>query len=95
VNTPSQIAEAELLDAAKPSSELLPRHVEPECLGQEGLRDDALHREALGRSLRPLKPPLLQLHEFALSLFIGRPGLEQLHEEGIELLTKRRGSLLA
>jgi hypothetical protein len=95
VNTHPQIAEAELLEATNPPPELLPRHVEPECLGKDCLCDDALHCKALGWSFRLLNPPLLQLQKFAFPIFIRCFDLEQLHEEKIDLLTECRGSLLA
>ncbi|WNG62264.1 hypothetical protein F0U59_51870 [Archangium gephyra] len=67
-----QFAEAEILDTTKPPTELLPRHAEPECLGEEGLRDDALHSKALGWSPCLLQPTFLQLQEFVSALLVWR-----------------------
>ncbi|MGZ3458947.1 MAG: hypothetical protein ACXU86_10645 [Archangium sp.] len=64
---PQKIAEAELLETAKPPTELLPWHPLAVCFGEDGTCDDALHREALGRGLRFLNPALLQLEELALA----------------------------
>ncbi|WP_156349832.1 hypothetical protein [Archangium gephyra] len=51
MNAHPQIPEAELLEAAKPPAELLPRQPASVRLGEQGLRDGLLHRKALGRSL--------------------------------------------
>jgi hypothetical protein len=93
MNTHSQITEAELMETTKPPAKLSPGHVKAESLGEEGLRNGALHRKALGWSSCPLKPSPLQLPEFALASVIRCLGSEQLHEEASYFLTKCRGRL--
>ncbi len=95
VDTHPQIAEAELLEAANPPTELLPRHPLAISFGEDGTCNDALHREALGRGLRFLNPAFLQLEELALAVLVLRFRFDQLQVEKIDLTTKRRGAFAA
>ncbi|HEX5746874.1 MAG TPA: hypothetical protein VFZ09_11575 [Archangium sp.] len=84
----AQISEAELSQTTKPPAKLLPRHPVTVRLGQEGIRNNALHREALRSGLCLLEPVLLQLEEFALASLIGRLLLEQLQVVMIEIFAE-------
>jgi hypothetical protein len=88
VDTHPKITETKLLETAKPATKLPPRQSAAVRLREERLRDGLLDDEALRWSLRPQKPPLLQLQEFALVVHICRIGLNQFHEEEINLTAK-------